>query len=604
MDSLKSLCHSLTIQDLDIKLQIYKQIKNNIKHYNFFNVIKNSINKLPLTLAIVRMPLIIELNLDRIRIFNDKIFYFLINKPLKLLSILETTISEVIFNKFNLLTNNVKLIFVSVLKPEIPYVLNHLLIDKLIITNIQVSQLELLCLAGMQEKYNENQKLRINQKNLISQKKIQLSLVYFSKIKAWLLDKKSRKIQPINIYFHEDLISNIKIWDTVMVVGILKTLASSNNFIVSNTNIYYEYIIIGLGYKKFNYLFDIKLESKKQLNIFSKFFSLASTPYLYYIIINHIIPNIGGIINIKKCILCMILSSSSKNRLIQNSNVNALFYSDNLGFKKHIFKILSYYNQEMIEFNSSYHIHDYKLSTIDKKSTLRQNYSNKFFLLYSNAFVLIDRFENMDFNTKALLEEIMTYGKISINYNTKIYFFSCTPRIFSWYNIKANKFNKFDLVKNMMENFYLNNKFDLLFKNYIHNSRLSNLFSTITDKYSFSLQTFSFPKILLRKYLLFTRSYVEPIITKDKLNYLIYYYLNLRLLNKKIKNLLPSIHFLISIIKISICVAKINCNLTVSFSHLKEAIKITNSSLLYNKYYFFIEKKQNYNKIITTNINN
>mmetsp|Transcript_1321 Transcript_1321/g.1860 ORF Transcript_1321/g.1860 Transcript_1321/m.1860 type:complete len:324 (+) Transcript_1321:1300-2271(+) len=313
-------------------------------------------------------------------------------------------------------------------------------------------------------------------------------------------------------------------------------------------------------------------------------------PYLYYIIINQLIPKKVTILNIKKCILCLILSSSSKSNLLKNKNITALFYSDDYDFKNYLFKILGYYNQELIEFNTLHDINKYKLSSKNSIKILNQNYSHKFFLQYSDAFVLIDHFESIDFDSKLLIEEIITYGKISLNYYTKIYSYSCSPKIFCWYNIQTNKFKKLDLVRNMMENFYLVCKFDFLFKNYNDKSRLLNFLNKTSEHNLLTPKTFSFPKTILRKYLLFAKSYVEPIISKDKLNYLIYYYLNLRLLNKKIKNLLPSIHFLYSILKVSVALAKINCSLSVNFSHLKEAIKITNSSLLYNKYYFIVKK--------------
>jgi len=380
--------------------------------------------------------------------------------------------------------------------------------------------------------------------------------------------------REIDLYFNEKLYSNLTQGVKIRSAGILLPCGYES---VVPVNFSMNFFFESMFFEKYPYnYFSEKPFLIKQHYIFELFRS----PNLYDRISDSILPYFLGDLDLKKSITLAIVSSGSYLRGVISEikqQVNILFIGNfNIG-KSSVLQALLSISPNSIYLNSS-------TFSLKKQFSSTPGFRNSFFeiqkknsQILNTGLILIENIlfskENEVFSLENFLDERVGLNEKSIA-NISI--------IASIAKIEDFDFQKDKKTNNSKNNFL--KKFDLVF--YQEHNSLNNFDEKISN---YLLENYGKEKQLekneryidieILKVLFKESRHIYPKFTKLSIEMTVYNYVLLRATN--VENFKKSINikFLISLIRLSMALAKLNFNDLISIDDTKEASRLLTSSI-------------------------
>jgi len=390
--------------------------------------------------------------------------------------------------------------------------------------------------------------------------------------------KGGEEARRIEIWVEDDLTDTAKPGDKVVITGIVRLLPPKQS-----SSVYYKYIEannIERVEKEFEEV-DIDDEEIKKIK------KLAKDPRIYDRIIQSIAPGIYGYKEVKEAIALQLFGGRPNKRLpdgtLLRSDIHLLLIGDP-GVAKS--RILQYVNQ--IAPKSIYVTGKGTTGAGLTATAERDEFSEGGWTLKAGALVLagggiacIDEFDKMNKEDRGSMHEAMEQQTISVAKAGIVTKFLANTAILAASN---PKFSRFDTYKPLAEQFdippTLISRFDLIFpiRDVLDKERDAEIADHIlkmhqTEKEQEDVK----PDIemnLLRKYIAFARKNVKPVLTKDAVEKIRNFYVELRGGSSETVQATP--RQLEALIRLSEASAKIRLSEKVTVSDAERAINLTN----------------------------
>ena len=320
---------------------------------------------------------------------------------------------------------------------------------------------------------------------------------------------------------------------------------------------------------------------------------LIKSPNLYDRISNSLVPCFVEDINLKKCLTLAITNSGAyprKNSQFFRHQIHILLIGDfNIG-KSSFLEMLSDLSPNAEYINSL----DNTITTSFKSRS--NSHTNLHFSKISGPNLGIG---NIIFVDNALFLKERDYFKINEILGDQLSF-AKKDSIKTTVVASTTKFEHFEVLKkegklsDVKTTFF--QKFDLIFIKErkisdIKQQRISDyLLENFGKKDNFSQKKNLIDENILRA-LFIELEPIHPTFTKMSFEMVIYYYVSLKTRNSEVFNISLNIRHLISIIRLSIALAKLNFRNVISINDTKEASKLLTSSILSMKNFKLSEVK-------------
>ena len=546
--------------------------------------------------------------LEDINSFDRELYFILLKKPEKIITLFELSIKKLIEKKNNTQSNylsveNFQIILLRKVFNTIPKKITDILEGAFVsfrITVISTGPIKLKI------KKNMNYFRHKNYKNGV--KNLSQGQYYSPKI----LNGSSSKLINDSFYFidYQTIVakgffnSNIEEADQLGLILILeKNFAGKffpgQEYFISGISMFYNpnkenkcWIIKVLGFSKINFSYNFQ-NNNFYGHLDKNFIRFARSKNIYKWIYSLIIPEIDCSIDIRRSISCLLFGGNEKilaNGYIFNGQINIVILEGNND-------ILSSLNNTLNGLNMLPHLKKKILEGYvhtDGKTNLeflleKLSFSKINQISHNFKVILIEKFQNLKYNEQIDLEDILEARTFLCEKN----FFDYNPDIIStiaffdgWSKKKLYKTKNISPESNiLMENL---KRFDLVINpsNFLDKSIKKKIFG-VESSFTSGFDTNFDPKIrklnvaafdFLRNYIMFVREKFKPKLSKQASEFLKNAYLFLKISIKKLeKNRISGterIKKLESMIKISESIAKMRMANEINSGDALEAIQL------------------------------
>lgn len=344
-----------------------------------------------------------------------------------------------------------------------------------------------------------------------------------------------------------------------------------------------------LGFSRLNFLNKFNLNDGNG-NLDKKFIEFAQSRNIYKWIYSLIIPTFKTSFSFKQALSCLLFGGNKKmlaDDFILNGQINILILEQ----EKMLFSNLENYFKNLISL--SY------IETVDLENNANKFNKEKFLeriffskinrLFYNFKVILIEKFENLDFNEHCLLSNILDTKYFSKHNHSLNHMFSSVSIVAFYDDLLKKNFNKIKI--DSPESFILTDtlkKFDLIAVSSEISEEMTNnttfnansYFESLPDNY-YDYRTIKFKNTsfeFFKNYIGFARENFTPKLSKKASEFIKNAYIFLKISKKKLagKKVADSyrLGYLETIIKISEAIGKMRMAREIDSTDALEAVRL------------------------------